>query len=253
MDNELTEPTEVDTSEALIEGSEEPAGESYTVTVDGDETQVSLSELQDGYQRQADYTRKTQELAGERKRLQQAEAIVSSLESDPAGTLNALGEAFGVSPPPPQAPTPQRATDSWDDDWSEEQPVKEDGTSLRVAHLEARLEQQDRLSRRQAVEQQVEGLKDQYGDFSSDDLFQHALRHKIGNLEAALTHMRFGDVSERAAKLEKEAERTGAKRDAGVVESSGSKAAGAVSSKASGDKGPQTVREAFIQAKKNLV
>jgi hypothetical protein len=230
MDNELTEPTEVDTSEALIEGSEEPAGESYTVTVDGDETQVSLSELQDGYQRQADYTRKTQELAGERK-----------------------GEAFGVSPPPPQAPTPQRATDSWDDDWSEEQPAKEDGTSLRVAHLEARLEQQDRLSRRQAVEQQVEGLKDQYGDFSSDDLFQHALRHKIGNLEAALTHMRFGDVSERAAKLEKEAERTGAKRDAGVVESSGSKAAGAVSSKASGDKGPQTVREAFIQAKKNLV
>ena len=65
--------------------------------------------------------------------------------------------------------------------------------------------------------------------------------------------MRFGDVSERAAKLEKEAERTDAKRDAGVVESSGSKASGTVSSKASGDKGPQTVREAFIQAKKNLV
>lgn len=251
MDNELTEPTEVDTSEALIEGSEEPAGESYTVTVDGDATQVSLSELQDGYQRQADYTRKTQELAGERKRLQQAEAIVSSLESDPSGTLSALSEAFGVEAQPQRQAPVQESTDEWSS-WNDE-PVKEDATSLRVAHLEARLEQQDRSSRRQAVEQQVEGLKDQYGDFSSDDLFQHALRHKIGNLEAALTHMRFGDVSERAAKLEKEAERTDAKRDAGVVESSGSKASGTVSSKASGDKGPQTVREAFIQAKKNLV
>ena len=56
--------------------------------VDGTESSRSvLNELQDGYQRQSDYTRKTQELAEERKRLSQAEAIVSALETDPDGTI----------------------------------------------------------------------------------------------------------------------------------------------------------------------
>ena len=246
MDDELTEPTEVDNSEASEEVIEEPAGESYTVKVDGEESEVTLEELQDGYQRQADYTRKTQELADERKRLQQAEAIVSSLENNPEETLKALGEAFGVAQPVRQAAPVQESYDSWE---GEAHP--EDATAKRLAELEARLEQQDRLARKQQVEKQVEGLKEQYGEFDSDELFQHALRHKIGNLEAALTHMRFGEVSEKATKLEKEQERTEAKRDASFVESSGSTAAKSVKSQTSNP--PQTIREAFAQAKKNLV
>ena len=245
MDDELTEPTEVDNSEASEEVIEEPAGESYTVKVDGEESEVTLEELQDGYQRQADYTRKTQELADERKRLQQAEAIVSSLENNPEETLKALGEAFGVAQPVRQAAPVQESYDSWE---GEAQP--EDATAKRLAELEARLEQQDRLARKQQVEKQVEVLKDQYGEFDSSELFQHALRHKIGNLEAALTHMRFGEVSEKATKLEKEQERTGAKRDASVVESGGSTAAQAVKTQTKTP--PQTIREAFAQAKKNL-
>ena len=77
------EPSEMDTPEAAVteEVSEEP-GELYAIKIDGEEQQVSLEELQQGYQRQADYTRKTQEIAVERERLQQAEAIVSALETD---------------------------------------------------------------------------------------------------------------------------------------------------------------------------
>ena len=89
-----------DSPDSSVEVQQEPAGESYTVKVDGSEEQVSLDELRDGYQRQSDYTRKTQELASERQRLEQAEAIVSSLESDPEGTLKALSEAFGISDAP---------------------------------------------------------------------------------------------------------------------------------------------------------
>ena len=55
---------------------ETPTGDVHTVKVDGQEQQVSLDELRNGYQRQADYTRKTQELASERERLAQGEAIV---------------------------------------------------------------------------------------------------------------------------------------------------------------------------------
>jgi ABC-type uncharacterized transport system ATPase subunit len=40
---------------------------SYTVKVDGEEFEVTLDELRNGYQRQADYTRKAQSLAEQRK------------------------------------------------------------------------------------------------------------------------------------------------------------------------------------------
>ena len=48
--------------------AETPTGDLYTVTIDGADAQVSLDELRNGYQRQSDYTRKTQELASERER-----------------------------------------------------------------------------------------------------------------------------------------------------------------------------------------
>ena len=71
-----------DNPAALDEVPEEP-GDTYLVKIDGEESEVTLKELQDGYQRQADYTRKTQELSAERDRLRHAESIVSALESDP--------------------------------------------------------------------------------------------------------------------------------------------------------------------------
>tara|TARA_Y100000310_G_C20390337_1_gene672444 strand:- start:47 stop:715 length:669 start_codon:yes stop_codon:yes gene_type:complete len=216
---------------------ETPTGDVHTVKVDGQEQQVSLDELRNGYQRQADYTRKTQELASERSRLQQAEAIVQSLEADPAGTLEALGDAFGVARATGE---PTGAVDPWDEPDPNEQ---------RLATLEARLEQQDRVHRRQQVEKQVEVLKGSYGEFNASELYQHALKHKIGNLEAALTHMRYNDVASRANKLEQDQERTDAKREASVVEPSGSKQAGSSTEPVSK---PSSIREAFMDAKRSL-
>ena len=240
MAEDVTESAPADTSDSSVEVQQEPTGEAYTVKVDGEEREVSLNELRDGYQRQSDYTRKTQDLAAERKRLQQAEAIVSALESDPAGTLNALGDAFGVQGPS-AAPS-----DSYESDWAE----PEDPTVQRIAQLESRLEQQDRLHRQQQLDKQVEDLRGQYGDFDSDELYQHALSHRIGNLEAALTHMRYGDMASKADKLEKEQERTEAKRGASVVEPSGSKQAG--STRSAAPEKVSSIREAFENAKREL-
>jgi outer membrane biosynthesis protein TonB len=56
------------------EESEEPEGEEeeelYAVTVNGEEVAVSLDELLSGYSRQSDYTRKTQEVANDRKEME---------------------------------------------------------------------------------------------------------------------------------------------------------------------------------------
>lgn len=81
---ETTEPSEVEESEELqdeseeatedeVEGDEEeaeevePEPEKFTVKVDGKELEVTKEELLRGYQREADYTRKTQKLAEERR------------------------------------------------------------------------------------------------------------------------------------------------------------------------------------------
>jgi len=249
MGEDVVESTEVDNPDSSVEVQQEPASDTYSVKVDGAEEQVSLDELRDGYQRQADYTRKTQELASERRRLEQAEAIVSSLEADPEGTLIALGDAFGVEQMN-RTPAPVQRAESFEDSWEQPEERQSDATTERISHLEARLAAQDRLHRRQEVEKQVETLQTEYGTFDPSDLFQHALRHKIGNLEAALTHMRYGDVADRAAKLEKEQERTEAKRDAAVVNPSGSKQTG--STRPATPEKISSIREAFESAKREL-
>ena len=237
MDEDVDGTVTADSPDSSVEVLGEPVGDGYTVKVDGVEEQVSLNELRDGYQRQADYTRKTQELASERGRLQQAEAIVNSLEADPAGTLAALGDAFGVGG---TAAQPTGSVDPWDEP---------DPSEQRIASLEARLADQDRLHRRQQVEKQVDQLKEIYGDFNAPELYQHALTHKIGNLEAALTHMRYNDVAAKASKLEQDKERTEAKRGASVVEPSGSKQAGSATEPV---KMVSSIREAFMDAKRSL-
>lgn len=73
--------------------SDEP---SYLVKVSGEEMEVPLSELVNGYSRQQDYTRKTQELAAERERLGQAERLVRAFDTDPVRTIQALQEAYGL-------------------------------------------------------------------------------------------------------------------------------------------------------------
>jgi hypothetical protein len=57
------EQSELSESEDIQESSEEPV---YTVTIDGTAYEVTQDELIQGYQRNADYTRKTQELAAEK-------------------------------------------------------------------------------------------------------------------------------------------------------------------------------------------
>jgi hypothetical protein len=76
-DTQRTEESEDEEEEEYeVEDEDESETQLYTVKVDGKETEVTLDELQSGYLKQNDYSRKTEELAGQRKAmLQQAQAI----------------------------------------------------------------------------------------------------------------------------------------------------------------------------------
>ena len=184
---------------------ETSTGDSFTVKIDGAEQQVTLNELQNGYQRQADYTRKTQELASERERLAQGEAIVQALESDPEGAISALAGAFGVSG------GNQHNMPSEQTEYEELDPEE-----FRLRRIESSIEEQNRALRQQNLQKEVNTLRNKYEnvDFDEKALYAHALKNKINNLDAAFTHMNWDKMQT----AEKDAEIVGEKRAAQIVD-----------------------------------
>ena len=62
----------------------------YTIKVDGKEYEVGIDELKNGYQRQADYTRKSQALAEQRKETEQIQSERMQLEQERQMYANGL-------------------------------------------------------------------------------------------------------------------------------------------------------------------
>ena len=86
MTTEEEQSLETSESEDIQENSEEPI---YTVTIDGTNFEVTQDELIQGYQRNADYTRKTQELAAEK---QQSSDFVERSKKDVEAKLAKLDQ-----------------------------------------------------------------------------------------------------------------------------------------------------------------
>ena len=89
-DAELLEDEETDDEEPEV------AQETFTIKVDGEEVSVDLQELKNGYSRQADYTKKSQALASERKAFQQDRDAVTVERQQYAQLLGALQTQIGA-------------------------------------------------------------------------------------------------------------------------------------------------------------
>ena len=214
--------------------SSEDNGPSFTVTVDGEQMDVSQTELINGYQRQADYTRKTQELATERERLAQGEAIVQALESDPESAVSALADAFGIRMGN-QASVPQEEMEELDPE------------ETRLRRIESAIEEQDRIQRQQNLQKEMNTLRDKYqADIDENALYSHALKHNIGNLDAAYTHMTYEDLQSKA----KNSDIVEEKRAASIIEDGSGAAEGAISRDF--NKAVNSLRDAFDLAKQEL-
>lgn len=80
----------------LVPGSDEFLAALVEVKTPEGLTTVSVNELRDGYLRQADYTRKTQALAEQRKRTERAEDFFQAFSEDPAGFSRTLAVQAGL-------------------------------------------------------------------------------------------------------------------------------------------------------------
>lgn len=94
---------EEETSEEQSEETEEPEEkeqeQTFTVKVDGKKVSVTLQELQDGYSRHQDYTRKVQKVVEERKQVEQEAATIRAERQQYAQLLGALQAQIQATEP----------------------------------------------------------------------------------------------------------------------------------------------------------
>jgi hypothetical protein len=101
QDDELSdETTEEQSEEGEETEEEEQPTEVYTVKVDGKEVEVTLDELQKGYSRTQDYTRKTQQIAETRKAVDAEASAIRAEREQYAQLLGALQQQLETTEVP---------------------------------------------------------------------------------------------------------------------------------------------------------
>jgi hypothetical protein len=93
------EETAEEQSEDDEESEEQDQPQTFTVKVDGKEVAVTLDELQKGYSRTQDYTRKTQQIAEVRKQVEQETQAIRAERQQYAQLLGALQAQLQTSEP----------------------------------------------------------------------------------------------------------------------------------------------------------
>jgi hypothetical protein len=177
-DDEIVEDEIEEDAEKLqedqVEEEESEQPQLYTIKVDGEDTEVTLEELQNGYSRQRDYTRKTQELAEQRKAIEaqqqevsQKDAIYSQLLPRMEATLkgelenepdwNTLYEADPIAY--------VREKDVWNEKKQKLQAVQAEAQRVQQ---ESQVEQQKKLQ--QFVEYGNKQLLDQIPEWQDNDV-----------------------------------------------------------------------------------
>lgn len=228
------------TEEVPYFNADEYANYRVKLPVAGEEVEVPLSEALAGYQRQADYTRKTQELAEQRKEVQFAAAIQQALENDPVATIQLLTEHYGVNG--------QAASE--DDD------LYLDPAERQLRELESRVRSFEEAQAMQELERNINSLQQKYGeDFDPNEVVAKALATGNDDLESVYKMIAFDRLvakqqasSEFAKKqAEKENAALTAKRDAAIVEG-GSSAQGT----SVGIQSISSIKDAFAVAKSQL-
>jgi hypothetical protein len=219
---------------------DEYADKSVKLNVAGEEVDVPLKEALAGYQRQADYTRKTQELSEQRKQVQFGAALQEALQNNPGDTLEMLKQHYGLDA--------QQTSD--------EDELYMDPAEKQYRQLETRMKAFEQEKALRDLEKTVESLSRKYGDaFDADEVIAKALATGNSNLEAVYKQTAFDRIFEqnvtanqvKAKKADDEKAIVQAKREATVVSKGASAKSADVSSKPI-----TTLRDAFELAKRQI-
>lgn len=257
MENEIIES---EASEPIIDGQIEGGEEQITeetpieyfsvdeygdkyikVVVDGEELEVPLKEAVSGYQRQADYTRKTQQLAEERRQVQFAQAIQQALDNDPQATVELLKSHYGL----------ENQTQ-----FEEEDDLFADPMEKQYRQLESRIRSFEEQQAYMELERTISNLQQKYGEeFDADAVVATALASGSTDLEAIHKQLAYDKIRQQIA-VNQKVQQESQKRESQVVEAKrqGAVVAGAATARnTTPDSQPiNSFRDAFDAAKKQL-
>lgn len=217
--SEVTSTTETTPSEATGEAPWWQDRLDETVEVNGE--QVPLRELQQGYLRQSDYTRKTQAIAERQRQAEWADNLQTLLRNDPVGTLQQMAVEFKLIPP---------GQEDFD-------PSEVDPYAARFNEVEQRLNAVALRETEAAIRQEVVDVRNRYADFNADEVLP--MIAELGSHGVGLTieqgyHLWKGqrtaqrEMAEREAKVRAEAvaaAETAKRNQAGTVQGGHSPAA----------------------------
>lgn len=218
---EQTESPEITGDAELTEGqSEAPATDEqiFTVKYQGEELDVPLNELLNGYLRQQDYTRKTQEVA-------ELRAFNEAYQNNPVAVIQALAEANGLSIADAKALANQVAeqTDEFEDPYA-----------AKIANLEAEVGAQKQAALEAQLIAETENAIAKYGldGVTPDNLMAYAVQKRIGDPFTAAELLK--NQFEQEEKARQTSEIVQKKRQASVVNGGSSTSNGATSDDFSG-------------------
>ena len=177
------------------------------IKLDGEDLEVPLSEALAGYQRQADYTRKTQELAQQKEQFQFATALQSALDNDPAATIELLSKHYGIS----RQAVSEMIADGEDFD-------SLDPTEQKYRELDKRLASFEDYQSKQEIEREVQRLKSKYEDFNINEVVTTALRVNSTDLEGTYKQIAFDKMMAKA-ELERQAREVQQQKENSLLES----------------------------------
>ena len=251
-------PTDDEGSEATAEELSYLDLESYgsqlvKVKVDGEEFDVPLEELRNGYQRQADYTRGKQQVA-------YWLSFQEAAQENPQLALSILAHQLGIDPTSLASQGGQAAVEDDDEDWGYEDPydAKLDELRSEIAPIieQVRLEQAEKH-----LSSVVAGLEQKYQHlgFNRDELLQAAMQRGVydpDQLESVFRDIKFEEAMARAAavgdhqqaqQLQQQQRQEAAARQAELISAEGS-AGGPGSEPAPAPSKPLTIAEAAALA-----
>lgn len=256
---EASQPDEAPTEPEYDYFDPTEVGDKYVkVRIDGEEVSVPLNEALQGYQRQADYTKKTQELAAQRQEAENALRLAQSVQANPGLTMQVLASQAGMTVEQFLNLTPaqqqQAAVDS--------EPEYSDPLERALAEeRQARIALQQKFEQREADEilhRAIGGLQQQLGATDEDvrAVVSQALQMGVGpemfpmiyqsqqyQKQIALQQAQTQSQQQTAAA---EQQRRAAAQQAAQVVSSGSGAVGTAPASVAGQ--PMTIAEAAAAA-----
>lgn len=144
-------------------------------------SKAEAQKLKDAMLRQADYTRKTQELSQQREQVAQMLALQTALERDPRTTLAALAGVFNVDLGNQAAPVDQLSADA--DPLEilarEVQSLRGTLTAQQQAALAAQQQAQQQVDVQAQINREIAELKSTHGDFDQQELAAYAVENQI--------------------------------------------------------------------------